>query len=41
MFFKIAVVKNFAIFTIIKLVIKYSGSADVFLIKNITWNGFY
>ena len=40
-FFKIAVLKNFSIFTIIKLVIKYCASADLFLIKNKTWNGFY
>ena len=40
-FFKIAVLKNFSIFKIIMLVIKYCASADLFLIKNITWNGFY
>ena len=30
-----------AILLIVKLLIKYWTSADLFLIKNITWNGFY
>ena len=30
-----------SVLIIIKLVIKYWASADLFLIKNITWNGFY
>ena len=29
------------ILQIIKLVIKYWASANLFLIKNIMWNGFY
>ena len=40
MFFK-KDLKNLAIFAIIKIVIKYWASADLFLIQNITWNDFY
>ena len=32
--------KAASVLVIIKLVIKYWGSADLFLLKNITWNGF-